>query len=176
MEVGYTRRWLQNFTVTDNRAQAPTDFGTFTVTAPLDPRLPDGGGYVVSGLFNANPNVSALTDNYRTYAPNYGNQYSIYNGMELSVNARLRNGIQLQAGSSTGSQVTDNCEVRELLPEICPDQPLLPQRPGDHHPGHRRRLIHDSEDRCAAQRDVPEQPRHATWPRTTRCPARPARI
>ena len=118
MEVGYTRRWLQNFTVTDNRAQAATDFGTFSVTAPLDSRLPGGGGYVVEGFLNANPNVAALTDNYRTYAPNYGNQYSIYNGLELSVNARLRNGIQLQAGSSTGSQVTDNCEVREKLPEI----------------------------------------------------------
>jgi hypothetical protein len=118
MEIGYTRRWLQNFTVTDNRAQAPTDFGTFSVTAPVDPRLPGGGGYVVSGFVNANQNVAGVTDNYRTYAPNYGNQYSIYNGIELSVNARLRNGIQLQAGSSTGSQVTDNCDVRALLPEI----------------------------------------------------------
>jgi hypothetical protein len=118
IEVGYLRRWLQNFTVTDNRAQAPADFGAFSVTAPLDPRLPGGGGYVVSGFYNANPDVAALTDNYRTYAPNYGNQYSIYNGLELSINARLRNGLQLQAGSSTGSQVTDNCEVRATLPEI----------------------------------------------------------
>jgi Carboxypeptidase regulatory-like domain len=117
MELGYVRRWLQNFTVTDNRAQAATDFGAFSVTAPLDPRLPGGGGYVVSGFVNANQNVFALTDNYRTYAPNYGNQYSIYNGLEMSVNARLRSGIQLQAGSSTGSQVTDDCEVRAKLPE-----------------------------------------------------------
>ena len=118
IEVGYLRRWLQNFTVTDNRAQAASDFGSYSVTAPIDPRLPGGGGYVVSGLYNANPNVVALTDNYRTYAPNYGNQYSIYNGLELSVNARLRNGVQLQAGSSTGSQVTDDCEVRAALPEV----------------------------------------------------------
>jgi hypothetical protein len=118
IEAGYLRRWLQNFTVTDNRAQAATDFGTFSVAAPLDPRLPGGGGYVVSGFLNPNPDVAALTDNFRTYAPNYGNQYSIYNGLELSINARLRNGLQLQAGSSTGSQVTDNCEVRAQLPEI----------------------------------------------------------
>ena len=49
VEVGYTRRWLQNFTVTDNRAAAPSDFTQFSVTAPLDPRLPGGGGYVVDG-------------------------------------------------------------------------------------------------------------------------------
>jgi carboxypeptidase family protein len=117
MEAGYVRRWLQNFTVTDNRAQGPSDFGTFSVTAPLDSRLPGGGGYVVPGFLNANQNVVGVTDNYRTYAPNYGNQYSMYNGLELSVNARLRNGLNLQAGSSTGSQVTDDCEVRAKLPE-----------------------------------------------------------
>ena len=47
LEVGYMRRWLQNFTVTDNLAVAPADFTAFSVTAPLDPRLPGGGGYVV---------------------------------------------------------------------------------------------------------------------------------
>ncbi len=120
IEVGYLRRWLQNFTVTDNRAQAATDFDSFSIVAPLDSRLPGGGGYTISGLYNVNNATTALTDNYATYAPNYGNQYSIYNGLELSINARLRNGIQLQAGSSTGSQVTDNCEVRAKLPEIGP--------------------------------------------------------
>ena len=119
MEVGYVRRWLQNFTVTDNRAQAATDFGTFSVTAPA--RSAAAGRRRLRGrrvLQRQSRTSSALTDNYRTYAPNYGNQYSIYNGLELSVNARLRNGIQLQAGSSTGSQVTDDCEVRAKLPEI----------------------------------------------------------
>jgi hypothetical protein len=166
MEVGYVRRWLQNFTVTDNRAQAPSDFGSYSVTAPLDPRLPDGGGYVVSGLFNANQNVVALTDNYRTYAPNYGDQYSIYKGLELSVNARLRNGLQLQAGSSTGSQVNDDCEVRAALPETSPTNPYCHNAPasgpGRRLPGHTssRRLMSCS----------PEPSRAAPvchWPPTT---------
>ena len=69
VEVGYTRRWLQNFTVTDNLAVAPSDFTQFSVTAPLDPRLPGGGGYVVSGLYNVNPDKFSAVDNYRTYAP-----------------------------------------------------------------------------------------------------------
>ena len=138
-------------------------------------------------------NVVGVTDNYRTYAPNYGNQYSIYNGFDLSVNARLRNGIQLQAGSSTGSQVTDNCEVRAKLPEIGDSrrpsaQPVTDchYRAGDHDPSHGRRLVHDPEDRRAAQRHVPEQPRHLPgrelhrvqrrrWRRRSdgRCPATP---
>ncbi len=74
VEVGYSRRWLQNFTVTDNLLQGASDFAPFSVVAPLDERLPGGGGYTVSGLFNANQNVASLSDNYNTYAPNFGKQ------------------------------------------------------------------------------------------------------
>jgi hypothetical protein len=117
VEVGYTRRWLQNFTVTDNLAVAASDFTKFSVTAPSDPRLPGGGGYVVSGLYNVNPNRFGQTDNYRTYAPAYGNVSSMYNGVDVNVSSRLRNGLQVQGGTSTGQQVIDSCEVRDTLPE-----------------------------------------------------------
>ena len=72
----------------------------------------------MTGLYNVVPELFGRTDNYNTYAPDYGKQYSIYNGLELSVSARLRNGLQFQAGSSTGETVTDNCEIRAKLPEI----------------------------------------------------------
>ena len=117
MEVGYTRRWLQNFTVTDNRAVTPADFGVFSVTAPNDPRLPGGGGYVVSGLYNVNPDKFSAVDNYRTYAPAYGDVSQTYNGVDVNVSARLRGGLQVQGGTSTGQQVIDSCEVRDKLPE-----------------------------------------------------------
>ena len=130
VEVGYARRWLQNFTVTDNLLRAPSDHVPFEVTAPADPRLPGGGGYVINGLYDPNDNVAALTNNYRTYAPNYGRQYQIYNGMEINVQARLRNGFQFQAGSSTGQTVSDNCEIREKLPEVSPTNPYCHNAPG----------------------------------------------
>jgi len=117
VEVGYTRRWLQNFTVTDNLAQAPSDYTMFSVTAPVDSRLPGGGGYVVSGLYNVNPDKFSAVDNYRTYAPAYGNVSQVYNGVDFNVSARLHWGLTVQGGTSTGQQVIDSCDVRDKLPE-----------------------------------------------------------
>jgi Carboxypeptidase regulatory-like domain len=117
LEVGYLRRWLQNFTVSDNLAVQPSDFTSFSVTAPLDPRLPGGGSYVLGGLYDVNPAKFGQTNNYVTYAPAYGNISQMYNGVDVSIAARIREGLQLQAGSSTGEQVTDYCPVRAQLPE-----------------------------------------------------------
>src|SRR6185295_923174 len=43
VELGYFKRWLQNFTATDNLAVANTDFTAFSIAAPSDSRLPNGG-------------------------------------------------------------------------------------------------------------------------------------
>jgi hypothetical protein len=117
LSVGYTRRWLKNFTVTDNLATTAADYTPFSITAPLDSRLPGGGGYVVSGLYDVVPAKFNAVDNYRTYAPNYGTIAQMYNGIEINVAARLKNGFQFQAGSAIGQRVTDYCEVRAKLPE-----------------------------------------------------------
>ena len=48
MDVGYFRRWFGNFGVTDNlNLEAGATSVAFSVTAPVDSRLPDGGGYTV---------------------------------------------------------------------------------------------------------------------------------
>ena len=61
LEVGYYRRTFSQFftggTVTDNLSVAPSDLATYTLTAPGDARLPDGGSYPVGPLYNQNPNV-----------------------------------------------------------------------------------------------------------------------
>ena len=67
VEIGYNRRWLNDFSVTDNLARDASDFGTFSVTAPADPRLPDGGGYVVSGLYNVNADRAGQSNDFVTY-------------------------------------------------------------------------------------------------------------
>jgi hypothetical protein len=117
LEVGYTRRWLNNFTVTDNLLTSAADYDPFSITAPADSRLPGGGGYAIAGLYNVNPAKASVSNDLRTYAPNYGKISQVYNGVDININARMANGVQLQAGSSTGQRVTDYCEVRAKLPE-----------------------------------------------------------
>ncbi len=118
VSVGYTRRWLANFTVTDNLAVTPADYTQFSVTAPSDPRLPGGGGYVVSGLYDVNPNKFGQTNRLSTYSNNYGTITQMYNGVDVNVIARPRGGFQVQGGFSSGKRVTDYCAVRAVLPEM----------------------------------------------------------
>jgi hypothetical protein len=118
VEAGYYRRWLQGFLATDNLAVSPTDFTPFSINAPLDPRLPGGGGYVVSGLYNVVPTKFGQTSNFITLAESFGTQYQRYNGLMVNINARPRNGLTLQGGVNTGKTVTDSCEIRDQLPEL----------------------------------------------------------
>ena len=117
VEVGYVRRWFQGFVATDNLAVSANDFTTFNITAPLDSRLPGGGGQTIGPLYDVNPAFFGLTNNFITSADNYGDQYQRFNGMDISANARPRNGLTLQGGVSFGKATSDNCEIRAKLPE-----------------------------------------------------------
>lgn len=118
MDVGYYRTWFGNFIVTDNRALTPSDFDRFSITAPSDPRLPGGGGYEVAGLYNVKPAMfSVPADNLITYTDKYGKQIRHWNGVDITVNARPRQGMMFQGGTSTGRTTTDNCEIVDDVPE-----------------------------------------------------------
>lgn len=118
VNVGYFRRMFGNLFVTDNLATTAADYDRFSVTAPNDPRLPDGGGYELSNLYNVRPELSGVTNNFQTFSKNYGQQTRHWNGVEVNFTARVRNGLTFQGGTSTGRLTTDECELREVLPEI----------------------------------------------------------
>jgi len=115
--VGYFRRVYGNFLVTDNLAVAPSDYTAFSIPVPADPRLPGGGGTVLSGLYDVNPDKFGLSNNLVTAASNDGTQTEHWNGVDFTVDARLRNSLTVQGGFSTGRTVTDNCEIAARVPE-----------------------------------------------------------
>jgi hypothetical protein len=121
VEAGYLRRWKGNFSVVDNLALAPADFSPFSVTAPTDPRLPEGGGYVVGPFYDLDP---AAVDRPPVMvvrpASDYGNVTERWHGVDLTVNARPRGGLVVQGGLSTGHRTLDNCEILEAIPEVTP--------------------------------------------------------
>ncbi|MEQ1575835.1 MAG: hypothetical protein ABL993_16470, partial [Vicinamibacterales bacterium] len=118
VDIGYFRRWYGNFTAKDNRATTIADYDKFTITAPVDSRLPGGGGYTVGPLYDLKPEKVGVTDNYYTFAKNYGDQSEVWNGVDLAINTRLPRGIIMQGGVSTGRTVTDNCDLLAVSPEI----------------------------------------------------------
>jgi carboxypeptidase family protein len=119
IDVAYFRRAYQNFVITDNRAVGAADFDRFSITAPSDPRLPGGGGYTVSGLYDLKPaSFGRAADNFVTLSKNYGKQVERWQGVDVNLSMRPQSGLVLQGGLSTGSTLTDICGVAEKVPEI----------------------------------------------------------
>ena len=118
LEISYARRWFKNFFVTDNINLDASDFQLTTLTAPLNERLPGGGGYPVSYYFpKPGVNTANIQDRY-TFASEYGDWTNYWHGVDAVVHARLRRGLTLQIGSSTGRAVADNCDIVARVPEL----------------------------------------------------------
>jgi len=116
VQVDYIRRSWGNLTATVNRGWTPADFDTFTYTAPLDPKLPGGGGYSTTFRDIKPAAFTRPRDNYLSFANDLGGAYNKYNGVDVTVNARLAN-VTLQGGTSSGNVIEDSCGVVSAHPE-----------------------------------------------------------
>jgi hypothetical protein len=116
-EIGFSRRWWGNFTVTDNRAIGPQDFDSYTFTAPSDPRLA-ASGQPVTYLLRNNRTPFGAVDNYLTLADNYGNLEAYWQGVEMTVNARVNTGLTVQGGFTSGAGTRDLCDITPQVPEL----------------------------------------------------------
>jgi hypothetical protein len=115
VQVDYVRRSWGNLPATINRALTPADFDTFVFNVPQDSRLPGGGGYALT-FRDVKPAKAQQIDNYLTFADNVGGADNRFNGVDVTVNARLRD-VTIQGGTSTGNVVEDSCGVVTAHPE-----------------------------------------------------------
>ena len=112
LEVGYNRRWFQNFLVTDNLLVGPQDYQPWTLIAPQDGRLPDGGGYPVTSYDPTPAAFARGAQNFQTFETNFGPARTWYwHGVDVTANARLGRGVMIQGGTSTGRGIQDRCET-----------------------------------------------------------------
>jgi hypothetical protein len=141
INLGYFRTWYggdgggsgipgaeTSLFVTDNRRITPADHDAYCITAPVDSRLPGGGGNQLCGLYDVRNALFGQVDNLVRPASDFGGALTrVYNGVDATMNARFGRGGQLSGGVSVGRTVTNNCLVvdspeaaREGFCEVAP--------------------------------------------------------
>jgi hypothetical protein len=108
LNAGYFRTWYGGFLVNDNRLTSPSDYDPFCITVPTDSRLPNSGQRLC-GFYDVKPGAFGLVDNLVTQASHYGKQTQVFNGVDVTMNARFGQGGQFSGGLSTGRTSTNNC-------------------------------------------------------------------
>jgi hypothetical protein len=104
---GYYHRAFQNISLTRNAAlDLSSDYTPYTFTVPVDSRLPSGGGEVITA-YNLLPAKNGVIDNVSTYSTENSR---VYNGVEVSVNARMPRGGFILGGITTERTATNNCD------------------------------------------------------------------
>jgi hypothetical protein len=111
----YTRRWYGNLRNTQNTAVTSANFSPYCITAPVDPALPGGGGNLLCGYYDVNPDKFGITNNVIQVEPQ---QQDVYDGVDLASNTRLPRGVVLSGGVSLGRERTSTCYALNDLSKL----------------------------------------------------------
>jgi hypothetical protein len=103
----YARRWYGNSFVTENVAVTAADFDPYCITAPLNPNLPGGGGNRICGFYDVTP--SKFGQNNYVIRQDDGRMEDVYDGLDLTLSARLPRQMLISGGTSTGRERTNDC-------------------------------------------------------------------
>jgi hypothetical protein len=115
-EVSYNHRWFLGNKVTDNTLRGPADYEQFTITAPQDPRLPDGGGYPITLNLVTQAASDRGVKNYVTFETDFGpEQKNYWDGVDFTLTARFRQALNVQFGTQTGRAVIDTCATDQNI-------------------------------------------------------------
>jgi hypothetical protein len=111
LDVQYARRWYGNIRLMDDKSVTAADYSNVSLARPADL-----GGGTLTGMA-LRPGVPDASY-FITLSNNYGKQTEHFDGVNISVNARPRNGLLLQGGLGTGRQVLNDCDIVDDLPEM----------------------------------------------------------
>ena len=118
LTAGYYHNWGAHFLVTDNLLVTPVDYDAYSIVAPSDPRLPDGGNYVVDGLYDVKLAKFGQADNFVTFASNYGDQKRVNDFFSITLDKRASRGLQFGGGVDTGTTLNERCLVVDSPQEL----------------------------------------------------------
>jgi hypothetical protein len=113
---GYFRRTFGNDTFTDDLRFDANSYDYFCFRAPSDPDLPGGGGYQVCGIPDLKPAVFAQglpANNLIRFADDFGGTTNRYQGVDVNLEGRFRNGAFLKGGLAAGSRLFDTCNLAQ---------------------------------------------------------------
>jgi hypothetical protein len=97
--------------VNDNILVAPENYDTYCITAPIDSRLPNGGGYQICGLADIKQAKFGQVENVVKPTEDFGKDTRSNNFVAVGLNARLPGGARLGGGVDTGRSSKDQCFV-----------------------------------------------------------------
>lgn len=122
-DFAFTHRSFHGFFVTDDLTRRAggvnSYYETYTLTAPQDPRLAGGGGYPVTVYVPTAAANAVAPDRFLMRESDLGaERKSVWDGFDVTVNARLRGGFTTQLGTTTGRAEVNTCEVDVLYNQV----------------------------------------------------------
>ena len=122
LNVTYSRTSWSKFTVTRNLNVTPADFDPYCIPVPADSRLPLSG-QTLCGLYAVSAAKFAVQSTNNLIIPvsnvSGATQTDIFNGVDVSINARLPHGAFVTGGTATGRQAFNNCYAAQR-PDLVP--------------------------------------------------------
>ena len=97
---------------TDNELVGPNDYDQFCVTAPIDARLPNGGGYQICGLSAIKPSAFGLAQPVVKRTKDFGQDIRRNHFYGIGATARLPQWASASSGGFDAGKITkDQCFV-----------------------------------------------------------------
>jgi hypothetical protein len=109
----YYHRAFFNQTLVRNLLVDPVnDWVPYTITAPKDAKLPNGGGEVIT-LYNLKPEKLGVVDSVSSFSTT---NTRVYDGIEFSANARIKGGGFVLGSITSDRTKVNNCDVANSDP------------------------------------------------------------